>query len=375
MTRDLLIRIFVSCMLLASVSCKKPSAKSEKTIEFAPAEFTEVDSLAALQLDAQVAALVKGKSDADAESFLAKADLLKPIGRYEDAAANYLAALKLDPKHVLARYQLACNLALWGHRRLAISTLQQLIDNGFWGYEMMREDDDLESIQKSPEFKVMLAKVNERYPAEAAKRAGKWHIALPDGNPPAKGWLVVMFLHGMGDHAGAYIPNAEAAAENGFAGIAVSGPVVQWENRHAWPSEDFETTHEHLQKVLGNYRDRNVLDTSRVFLVGFSQGAVHAAGLLASHPNLYSGAIVLSPGGPPGVPKKLNGKSSPRPMCVIHGEKELLGNVMEARACASVWKNAGWPLLEEKHSGTHHFPSDWDERFPRLLKWLAQNSK
>jgi predicted esterase len=375
MSRGLLVRLFVLGTLLILASCKKQSKKTEKVIEFAPAEFTEIESLAELHLDARVNALVKGRSDADADSFLAEADRLKPIGRYEDAAVNYLAALKLDPKHVLARYQFACNLALWGHRRMAIATIRQAIDDGFWGYEMMKDDDDLESIRKSPEFNQMLAKVKERYSVEAAKRVGQSRVVVPEGDPPAKGWPVVVFLHGMGDHAGAYVGHAEEAAELGYAGLALSGPVVQWDNQHAWPSENFETTHNHLQKVLADHQGRSKLNPERVFLVGFSQGAVHAAGLLASHPGSYSGAIVLSPGGPPGVPRKLDGRGPPRPMCVIYGQKELLGNVVEARDCAAVWKNAKWPLLEEKHPGTHHFPFDWESRFSRLLKWLDQNSK
>ena len=385
--RTFAARLSIVAMALAVASCSQSGSSVETSpriqieiprlspISSGDSADSGVESLAALNLDGKVDALLKKEPDTKPKMLVMLADIKKSSRNHAEAAVYYLAAIRRDPKLMIARYQFACNLALWGHRRLALETIRKAVDDGFWGYEMMRTDDDFASIQDSPEFKTLLTKVKDRYPAEAAKRAGKPHLRVPEGKSPVKGWPIIVFLHGYGDRGESYIPHAEYAAVNGFAGIAISGPVVQWEDQFAWPSDRFETTHGFLQQNMEQFRDRKDLDRKRVFLVGFSQGAVHAAGLLASHPEAYAGGIALSPGGDPGVPKAVKTGERACPLCVIHGKRELLGNILEANSCATAWKRANWPVLEETHPDRHQFPEDWDERFPRLLKWLMKNGK
>src|ERR1051326_7316757 len=374
MKRFIICSGFLVAIAFVLTSCSR-STSTSKSVELPVSSADEANSLSELRLDDQVAAILRGGAPSVVESLVREADDLKGGEQYADAAAHYLAALRVQPKHLWARYQLAGDLALWGHRRLALSTLRQAITDGFWGYEMMRGDTDFESIKDDPEFASMLASIMGRYATEAKKHEGRSFIRAPQGTPPARGWPIVIFLHGMGDRADAYVPNAESASEQGYAGIAVSAPVVQWENQYAWPSEKVETTHAYLQKVLDGYRERKDLDRSRVFLVGFSQGAVHAAGLLAQHSRDYSGAIILSPGGPPGIPQTLEKTASARPLCAIHGEKEHPICLQSAESCVGLWKKAKWPVLQETHPGGHQIPEDFEDRFPRLMKWLEQNSK
>jgi len=137
-------------------------------------------------------------------------------------------------------------------------------------------------------------------------------VRVPRGDPPAQGQPVILFLHGCGECGEAYLDHAEVAAEHGYAGIAVSGPLGMPGRRHAWPGDGFETTHRHLQEMLAQCDARNQLDRSRILLCGFSQGATHAVGLLASKPEEYQGALAFSPGEGPAIPAMPSSASSPR---------------------------------------------------------------
>lgn len=325
--------------------------------------------LAPPRMEEIVEQVLKERPDASAEQLLAAADTLKAQRDFEEAAAHYLAALQRKPELTMATYQLACNYALWGNKDLALQWLKKAVDAGFWGYAMMKDDDDLVSIQKTQEFQEMLATVRERYPTEAARHKGGSRLEKPSGDAPKAGQPVILFLHGFGDGKAGYVAMARVAAERHVAGIAVDGPVVQYEGRYNWPTDSFEATHQHLQSVLARYKDEP-LDKSRVFLLGLSQGAEHAAGLVALHPESYAGAIALSPGGQPEPPAALSSAGPPRPLYVTVGRRELPGNKQTAKLWADTWRKAGWPVREESHGGGHHVPRGWEAEFPKVLAWL-----
>jgi len=332
------------------------------------------ETIADLQLNSAVDSALREHADWDAEDHIQEANALTRVSKFTQSAAHCLAALRLQPKNLFAGYQLACTLSLWGHERAALNALRQVVQEGFWGYEMMRDDSDLERIMQAPEFPALLEEVQRRYKVESPKRIAVRHIRVPKGQAPPKGWPVLVFLHGYGDSGDSYVGFAMAAAENGFAGVAVSGPLVHWDRRYAWPKDRFATTHEYLRGILGRNDSRKDLDHSRVFLCGFSQGALHAVGLVASYPEEYAGVVALSPGGDqPPLPKEVGPSRTPRPLYLIVGQHEHPVTNLGVQQCADLWRRAGWPLFQDTHPGQHHFPRDWNERFPRILSWLVKN--
>jgi predicted esterase len=195
---------------------------------------------------------------------------------------------------------------------------------------------------------------------------------VPPGNPPVGGWPVLLFLHGAGGTAGAYAVYAAATAAHGFAGIAVSGPVETAGPGCTWPASDVKDTHEFLQNALACPACPVGLNRNRLFLCGFSQGATHAFGLLASQLPTYAGAIVLSPGEGPSAPAPAKLATNPRPLYVAFGQQEHRPFRKRAQSYAVLWRRRGWPLWLDPHPGSHHFPADWDSRLPRILGWFKE---
>ena len=174
----------------------------------------------------RVTALVQRRDkNASPDNFLRIANQLKSSRKYEDAAIHYLAALQLKPDFAIASYQLACNFALWGKPQSAIIRLRKAVDSGFWGYETIRADSNLDSIRKLPEFGVLQETIQQRYAIEAPKHAGGSLIRKPTGQPPSDGWPIAVLLHGYGTSKEGFRTVADCAVRTAL--LALPSPD-QW---------------------------------------------------------------------------------------------------------------------------------------------------
>ncbi len=193
---------------------------------------------------------------------------------------------------------------------------------------------------------------------------------LPRGEPPSRGWPVLLFLHGCGGDGGEHARHAAAAAARGLAAAAPPGPVGALGGGRAWPAVGFGATHEYLRQMLDLCGARARVDRSRTFLCGLSQGATHVVGLLATRPEEYSGGMALSPGDGPAIPEPAGSACGAPALYVGYGAREYPAFRKKARRCAGLWRRAGWPWRLEAHAGGHHMPADWDARFPDIAAWL-----
>jgi predicted esterase len=340
--------------------------------------------------DKEARLIEKGKYEARAEiveallqewssvEYMVYGDQLKARGLYEKAAVFYLVALKMD-KGLAAQvsYRLAGNFALWNQSALAVKWLTRAVDAGFWGYELMKEDADLKNVRTDPDavhkdaYEALLAKVKKRYEQEAPKNAGGSLMEKPSGDAPEKGWPVILLMHGYGSNKENIKEVAAFVAKNGFIGVAVSGPTVLDKNCYRWSNDGIEETHQHLVKALEKHKADVAVDPKRVYVAGFSQGALHAVLLAASKPEFYAGAVAISPSGHLKVPETLKAKpDSARPLYLLGGSQEPAGNKDLLKSCESLWKAGKWPVKVETHDGGHGFPADWQKRVGGALKWL-----
>jgi predicted esterase len=313
-----------------------------------------------------------------AEEYLAYADQLKARGLYEKAAVFYLVALKMDK--VLAAqgsYRLAGNFALWDQTALAVKWLTRAVDAGFWGYELMKEDADLKAVRNDTDavhkdaYEALLAKVKKRYEKEAPNNAGGSLMEKPAGKAPDKGWPVILLMHGYGSNKENIKEIAAFAAKNGLVGIAVSGPTVLDKNCYRWSNDGIEETHQHLVKALEKHKADVSIDPKRVYVAGFSQGALHAVLLAANKPGFYAGALAISPSGHLKVPESLKADTGgARPLYLLGGSKEPAGNKDLLKSCEQLWKSAKWPVKVETHDDGHSFPAGWQKLVGGALKWL-----
>jgi predicted esterase len=133
-----------------------------------------------------------------------------------------------------------------------------------------------------------------------------------------------------------------------------------------------EPTQQDLQSVIRSPIFDALADRKKVFLLGFSQGALHALLLTAEHPELYAGVVTISPGGSLGkglAHPKLSPTQISRCM-FIHGLQEPHAPIVR------IWSNAcqaaGWKFDSKTHPGGHRLPENWEQMRPEVADFLIK---
>lgn len=200
--------------------------------------------------------------------------------------------------------------------------------------------------------------------APAPPRPPRLVRAPRPATPPA---LVVM-LHGFNSNEADLMPLAQLAADAGLDALSVPAPIVGGPGRFQWKRQDTAHTHAYLQAVVRAQRAAHPsLPGGRVWLVGFSQGALHSAALVAQHPEHYRGVLGISPGGWASLPKQVVAPERKRPFVLTHGRAEIPRYRAVFDAIGALATSGEQPLTSALHEGGHRFPADWRTRFAAVF--------
>lgn len=307
----------------------------------------------------------------NATAVVQMADGMKSNGQYSNAARGYRTAIKTDPTWPYPVYQAACNFELWGQHENAVAEFNKALELGFSDFPTMAGDSELGQIRDRPEFTAQLQKVRELYLAGASKLVGQPIAVRPKGSQPPGGWPVMLLLHGYGDTNLAYLDQAARWAEQGFVTVAVPGSVPAGDVHYQWSHESTAATHQDLQAIVTSPLLKGVADPDQVYLLGFSQGALHGLMLTAENPQQYAGVVALSPGGSFAdklSTPNLNRSQRAAKIYFIHGDAEPHAPLVKLwqQTCT----DAQWRFHSSTHPGGHHFPMNWDELLPEVARFL-----
>ncbi|MCO6458242.1 MAG: alpha/beta hydrolase [Pirellulaceae bacterium] len=307
-----------------------------------------------------------------ARQLMAIADRLKASEEFAEAEKFYERSMAADPTWGYPPYQLACNYELWNKPELAFPMYAKAVERGFDDFPTALDDDELGRIRDRRDFPATLTEIRNLYIANAATRVGQ-PIAIPArGQKPATGWPMMLLLHGYGDSNTSYVDNARQWADLGFVSVAVPGSVPLSGGRFQWSRDSTDPTHQDLRAIVQSPLFDGLVNRDKVFVLGFSQGALHAMLVTAEHPDVYAGVVAISPGGPLSERLAEPQLSSSRPAgCVfIHGTQEP--HAPYVRTWAAACQAAGWRFESRTHPGRHHFPENWDELRPDVAGFLLK---
>jgi tetratricopeptide (TPR) repeat protein len=83
-------------------------------------------------------------------------ELLSRKGLHERALGIDRRLAELLPTDFVIRYNLACSLAVGGHRREAIAALRAALEQGYDDFEYLENDGDLDSLREDPAYVALL---------------------------------------------------------------------------------------------------------------------------------------------------------------------------------------------------------------------------
>ncbi|MCH1918957.1 alpha/beta hydrolase-fold protein [Shewanella sp. A3A] len=302
--------------------------------------------------------------NAPASEFIAQGDEEKSRwNNYAGALAYYLIATERDPYSSWAPYQAAAALAYLRVPDQADTYLQLADQRGFWQYITMEEDDELAEITDSDAYNTLLTNAKLRYP-EHAKDAGKAYIHLPKGTAPADGWPVLVWLAGYGTEGSDSEHLAKTLTADKAIFIGINGTEKLDDHRFRWARTETESTQKAVQKALALAAKSAKLDKKRVALMGFSQGALHSAHLLAEHADDYCGALIVSAGG---MQTELTAAAPQGKRVVLsYGMDEHQSNQALDKKLAGYFSQ-GNQFEQHTHDGGHFFDADWQQKFPQYI--------
>lgn len=293
-------------------------------------------------------------------------------GQWEKAAQSLSWAVHRGADQ---RYNLACALSRDGQLEAAFYWLQNAALEEGVDAEWALGDADLENLRADPRWTKVGPFLQAMNADFRTRDMLKVNTVLPQGHDPKQPIVTVVGLHGLGGDQD-FVDDGfqDLADELGVAFVGLSGTYPRGPKSFSW-SEDRELDQQRVQRALESVKDKLTPKQGEILLFGFSQGGQMAFELAAAHPDLYRGALAMSPGKKDDralTGLKASAGSKKQRFILLAGENEHPQTVEHARADAEWARKAGAQVKLKFYEGIseHAFPPDFVEQFPAWLGWL-----
>jgi len=204
------------------------------------------------------------------------------------------------------------------------------------------------------------------------------HLVVPPRSH-SESYALLVLLHGLGADAHDLLPLADELGRDDLLVLAAQAPYTlagpfgtgyAWYDMHDVGDPD-PTTFAPSLAQLREFLDVAVagypVDADRVFLLGFSQGAVMSLATALTDPGRLAGVIALSGYLPEAISGAEGGSVDNLPVFIGHGAADPLISVTEGRKARDVLTTAGADVTYREYSVEHRIaPDELDD----IRHWL-----
>lgn len=199
-----------------------------------------------------------------------------------------------------------------------------------------------------------------------------------EGEPP-----LILLLHGVGSNEEDLFPVAARMSPNAVV-ASLRGPLVRGHHAYAWftvrftptgaeiDAEELEASRARVAEFVRAAVERYAADPERVYLVGFSQGAIMSLTLGLTEPALVAGVVAMAGRIPAEVLPGLAGPNATAglPVYVAHGQRDEIIGVEEGRKARRILQEQRVALAYTEYPGVGHNlpPEAWNA----ALGWLSR---
>lgn len=292
-------------------------------------------------------------------------------GHYRESLALVDQHLEHFPEQLLnLTYWRICLLSRLDEQATALATLRDALSRGFWWSEtMMRDDPDLTGLLPLPEFQKLLLVCRERQ-AETQKTAKpRRFILVPEQLTTSAPQPLLLCLHGRASSTTTFVEHWQHATRSGWlVAMLGSSQVIGYET-YCW--DDIQLAQAEVRQHYQEICAQMPVDTSRVAVVGFSQGGGLAARIAADGIVPAAGFLSVAPAllDLEHFEQSLTGRKNLRGM-VLAGELDVRWAAAGQRIC-QVMQAAGLTCQTHLYPNLgHDFPPDFSERMGEFLQSL-----
>lgn len=187
-----------------------------------------------------------------------------------------------------------CLSARAGGPAAAIQAFREALDHGNWYSEqLVREDEDLQSLQGVPEYEELVALSLKRYATAVASAKPELLVMPPPEMTTSSPMPVLIGLHGNSQNARLAADNWSDLQKRGWLLALPQSSQPLTSDAYNW--DDFEKGADEVQKLCSRLTDEYNIDPERILLGGFSAGGGLAIQLAISGALKARGFIVVGP--------------------------------------------------------------------------------
>jgi len=193
---------------------------------------------------------------------------------------------------------------------------------------------------------------------------------------------VMLLLHGLGSNEKDLFSFADQLPAD-FLVISARAPYTIGKDSYAWFQVDFskgtpvynneqaEKSRTTLVEFITLLKGKHQFDEKRLYLCGFSQGAIMSYGVGLTNPEKVKGIAIMSGRLPDNIKPMVASKEKLKTLKVFisHGNKDNVLNVSYARDAALYLKILGIEPLYKEYAEGHGINADM---FKDLLSWLKE---
>lgn len=278
---------------------------------------------------------------------------LHAAGKLEPALKKAEELVKTSPRDGRAHYGLAGLLSRLGRADDALTALERAVKLHDVHPELMRRDDDFQSLRDRPRFAELVAAAEADLRRQQGQAKAVWTVTLPREFDPWRPAPLIVALHGYGGRADAMAKLWTAAAESYGAILVTPEGQVAAQNAHAWGGAG--EAQRSVLSAAGDTRRRFRIDPKRTVLTGFSQGGTMTWEIALSTPRSFAAIIPIA--GPFNSQASETFKSNKLVglrVCAIVGGADRNETVSSMRLASSMFERAGAKVDLRLFKGVGH---------------------
>jgi pimeloyl-ACP methyl ester carboxylesterase len=227
-------------------------------------------------------------------------------------------------------------------------------------------------IRNLPPAEPYSKKLNVKEPTElsidlADSNGGKYYLMVPPEYNPQRSYPVLVLLHSHRERADVLVKRwQEQAARYGY---ILAAPVWGTGLRPAYQYSKAE--HAVVLDTLRDVRHKFNVDSDRVFLFGWEQGANAAFDIGLAHPDQFAGVLPMN-GDTRGFPAKYSANAQYLPFYIVEGDRNG-GNPKTTRDLFKQWMRGHYPSLYLEYKGRS---SEWySGELPTMMDWMNRKKR
>jgi pimeloyl-ACP methyl ester carboxylesterase len=194
-----------------------------------------------------------------------------------------------------------------------------------------------------------------------------YQVQLPPGYSHHRPYPVLVLLHGARDDAGTQLKRWEEQATR--YNFILAAP--QWSQGQRATYEHSAREHAVVLTMLRDLRRRFQVDSDRVFLFGWEDGANMAFDVGLSHPDQFAGVLPMN-GSVKGYPARYWPNAQYLPFYVVEGDRNG-GNPKATRSLFRDWIRCQYASIYLEYKGRS---SEWfGAEVPQMMNWMSRKKR